>query len=190
MVKQRQRTGQCRRVRAVKRGDAEENSVRLGRKHPAKRVPEMMHRRPAAIVAVQAGPAQLEQRTARGEKRGEVVFAGAVEAARALRPRRVDQPVDTDKIVTRRSGPVEQHQVPRHRVEPVRLAPRVVVDTRPAAAEFTHEDLVAQALGSRDIRVVPRETRLELGVCTRHPVARSLRSGRSIRGKTWDENHI
>ena len=144
VMQQRQRLGQRRHVRAVKRGDAEHDVDAMIGHVRGQPVPQVIHRRPAAIVDMHAGPAQFQQAPPRGLERGKVIFGLGIVSARRLRPVTLQHPVDPRNAGVR--SIVKQDQVIKERVEPVPLDPFGMVDHRPATAQFRDEHLITQAL--------------------------------------------
>ena len=89
-------------------------------------VPEVEHRRPAAMVGVDAGAAKFQKLAARGEERGQVELGLGIEAPGGGATVAGQDAVGADDMVAGRrvDAAVDQDQVVEERVKGVALQPR------------------------------------------------------------------
>mmetsp|Transcript_27655 Transcript_27655/g.51358 ORF Transcript_27655/g.51358 Transcript_27655/m.51358 type:complete len:237 (+) Transcript_27655:568-1278(+) len=150
VVQQRQGLGQGPHIRAMKGRHAKHDLDPVARHVFGQPGPKMKHRRPAPVIGMHTRPPQFQQGPARGPQGAQVILVLGIKLTRRLGLLRAQHAVNANhpphRIIKK------QHMV-KKRVKAILLKPRLRIDQRAAAAQFTHKDVIAQCLGRPQISV-------------------------------------
>ena len=134
--------------------------------------PKMHHRRAAAIIAMQAGPPQLQQAPPALLEGCQIIFILGIKLSGRPCPLLGQKPIDADDLIALGPAGVMQQQVIDMCIEAVDLAPGIMIDHGPIRAQFGHEDIIAQTLCGMQIGAILCQAKLEMAIIDLHDMTR------------------